>query len=138
MSFHSHVLLKRPNFNMLKHMYKSIGVAFDGIIDLIKSENNAKIHLISTIVVILVGLKLQFLSIEWLWISLAIAGVWVAELINTAIEKLTDLISPEQNPIAKKVKDYAAGAVLVMAIWAIFVFCLISLPHLWMWLAFSR
>ena len=119
-------------------MFKSIGVAFDGIIDLIKSENNAKIHLISTIVVIIVGFKLQFLAIEWLWISLAIAGVWVAELINTSIEKLTDLISPEINPIAKKVKDYAAGAVLVMAIWAIFVFCLISFPHLWMWLAFSR
>jgi diacylglycerol kinase len=123
---------------MLKQMFKSIGIAFDGIIDLIKSENNAKIHLISTIVVIIVGFKLQFLAIEWLWISLAIAGVWVAELINTSIEKLTDLISPEINPIAKKVKDYAAGAVLVMAIWAIFVFCLISLPHLWMWLAFSR
>jgi|LauGreDrversion2_6_1035139.scaffolds.fasta_scaffold34282_1 diacylglycerol kinase len=123
---------------MLKQMFKSIGIAFDGIIDLIKSENNAKIHLISTIVVIIVGFKLQFLAIEWLWISLAIAGVWVAELINTAIEKLTDLISPEQNPIAKKIKDYAAGAVLVMAIWAIFVFCLISFPHLWMWLAFSR
>jgi len=123
---------------MLKQMFKSIGIAFDGIIDLINSENNAKIHLISTIVVIIVGLKLQFLAIEWLWISLAIAGVWVAELINTAIEKLTDLVSPEINPIAKKVKDYAAGAVLVMAIWAIFVFCLISLPHLWMWLAFSR
>ena len=123
---------------MLKQMFKSMGVAFDGIIDLIKSENNAKVHLVSTIVVIIVGFKLQFLAIEWLWISLAIAGVWVAELINTAIEKLTDLVSPEINPIAKKVKDYAAGAVLVMAIWAIFVFCLISLPHLWMWLAFSR
>jgi diacylglycerol kinase len=123
---------------MLKQMFKSIGIAFDGIIDLIKSENNAKIHLISTIVVIIVGFKLQFLAIEWLWISLAIAGVWVAELINTSIEKLTDLISPEINPIAKKVKDYAAGAVLVMAIWSIFVFCLISFPHLWMWLAFSR
>ena len=123
---------------MLKQMFKSIGVAFDGIIDLIKSENNAKVHLVSTIVVIIVGFKLQFLAVEWLWISLAIAGVWVAELINTAIEKLTDLVSPEINPIAKKVKDYAAGAVLVMAIWAIFVFCLISLPHLWMWLAFSR
>ena len=123
---------------MLKQMFKSIGVAFDGIIDLIKSENNAKVHLVSTIVVIIVGFKLQFLAIEWLWISLAIAGVWVAELINTAIEKLTDLVSPEISPIAKKVKDYAAGAVLVMAIWAIFVFCLISLPHLWMWLAFSR
>lgn len=138
MSFRSQERQKQLNFNMLKQMFKSIGVAFDGIIDLIKSENNAKIHVISTIVVILVGLKLQFLAIEWLWISLAIAGVWVAELINSAIEKLTDLISPEQNPIAKKVKDYAAGAVLVMAIWAIFVFCLISLPHLWMWLAFSR
>ena len=123
---------------MLKQMFKSIGIAFEGIIDLIKNEKNAKFHLVSTIIVIIVGLKLQFLAIEWLWISLAIAGVWVAELINTAIEKLTDLISPEQNPIAKKVKDYAAGAVLVMAIWAIFVFCLISLPHLWMWLAFSR
>jgi diacylglycerol kinase len=123
---------------MLTQMFKIIGIAFDGIIDLIKSENNAKIHLISTIVVIIVGFKLQFLAIEWLWISLAIAGVWVAELINTSIEKLTDLISPEINPIAKKVKDYAAGAVLVMAIWAIFVFCLISFPHLWMWLAFSR
>ena len=123
---------------MLKQMFKSMGVAFDGIIDLIKSENNAKVHLVSTIVVIIVGFKLQFLAIEWLWISLAIAGVWVAELINSAIEKLTDLVSPEINPIAKKVKDYAAGAVLVMAIWAIFVFCLISLPHLWMWLAFSR
>ena len=123
---------------MLKQMFKSIGVAFDGIIDLIKSENNAKVHLVSTIVVIIVGFKLQFLAIEWLWISLAIAGVWVAELINTAIEKLTGLVSPSINPIAKKVKDYAAGAVLVMAIWAIFVFCLISLPHLWMWLAFSR
>jgi diacylglycerol kinase len=123
---------------MLKQMFKSIGVAFDGIIDLVKSENNAKIHLISTIIVVIVGLKLQFLAIEWLWISLAIAGVWVAELINTAIEKLTDLVSPEINPIAKKVKDYTAGAVLVMAIWAIFVFCLISFPHLWMWLAFSR
>jgi diacylglycerol kinase len=123
---------------MLKQMFKSIGVAFDGLIDLVKSENNAKIHLISTIIVVIVGLKLQFLAIEWLWISLAIAGVWVAELINTAIEKLTDLVSPEINPIAKKVKDYAAGAVLVMAIWAIFVFCLISFPHLWMWLAFSR
>lgn len=119
-------------------MFKSISIAFDGIINLIKSENNAKIHLISTIVVIIVGLKLQFLSLEWLWISLAIAGVWVAELINSALEKLTDLVSPEINPMAKKVKDYAAGAVLVMAIWAIFVFCLISLPHLLMWLSFSR
>ena len=122
----------------MKQLLTSIGHAVDGIWDLVKRENNAKIHVISTLLVILVGLKLEFLAIEWLWISLAVAGVWVAELINSALEKLVDLVSPEEHPLAKKVKDYAAGAVLVMAIWAIFVFCLISLPHLWMWLAFSR
>ncbi|MEY4611303.1 MAG: hypothetical protein RL246_1622 [Bacteroidota bacterium] len=123
---------------MMKQLFTSIGHAVDGIVDLVKRENNAKIHVISTLLVILVGLRLEFLAIEWLWISLAVAGVWVAELINSALEKLVDLVSPEEHPLAKKVKDYAAGAVLVMAIWAIFVFCLISLPHIWMWLAFSR
>lgn len=122
----------------MKQMLVSIGHAVDGIVDLVKRENNAKIHVISTLLVILVGLRLEFLAIEWLWISLAVAGVWVAELINSALEKLVDLVSPEEHPLAKKVKDYAAGAVLVMAIWAVFVFCLISLPHVWMWLAFSR
>ena len=122
----------------MKQLLTSIGHAVDGIVDLVKRENNAKIHVISTLLVILVGLRLEFLAIEWLWISLAVAGVWVAELINSALEKLVDLVSPEEHPLAKKVKDYAAGAVLVMAIWAVFVFCLISLPHVWMWLAFSR
>lgn len=122
----------------MKKILISIGHAVDGICDLVKHENNAKIHVISTLLVILVGLKLEFLAIEWLWISLAVACVWVAELINSALEKLVDMVSPETNPLAKKVKDYAAGAVLVMAIWAVFVFCLISLPHVWMWLAFSR
>jgi diacylglycerol kinase len=122
----------------MKQLLTSIGHAVDGIVDLVKRENNAKIHVISTLLVILVGLRLEFLAIEWLWISLAVAGVWVAELINSALEKLVDLVSPEEHPLAKKVKDYAAGAVLVMAIWAVFVFCLISLPHVWMWLAFSK
>ena len=122
----------------MKKILISIGHAVDGIWDLVKHENNAKIHVISTLLGVLVGLKLEFLAIEWLWISLAVACVWVAELINSALEKLVDMVSPETNPLAKKVKDYAAGAVLVMAIWAVFVFCLISLPHVWMWLAFSR
>jgi diacylglycerol kinase len=118
--------------------FKSISIAWSGIIQLIKEENNAKIHLISTILVIIIGLKLDFLTIEWLWISMAIAGVWVAELINSALEKITDLVSPEHHPLAKKAKDYAAGAVLVLVIWAILVFCLISFPHLLMHLVFSN
>lgn len=118
--------------------FKSISIAWSGIMQLIKEENNAKIHLVSTILVILVGLKLNFSTNEWLWISLAIAGVWVAELINSALEKITDLVAPEFHPFAKKAKDYAAGAVLVLVIWAIIIFCLISFPHLLMHLVFSN
>ena len=121
-----------------KQLNQSIGHAIDGIVDLIKQERNAKIHLAATALVIYVGLKLDFVAQEWIWISLAVACVWVAELITSAIERLTNLVSPEHHPLAKQVKDYAAGAVLVMSLWAIVVFCLIALPHLVMWLTFSN
>jgi undecaprenol kinase len=123
---------------MFSTIFTSIGHAIDGIKDLIKQEKNAKIHLLSTIIVIVVGIQLDFISLEWIWISLAIAGVWVAELINSALERLTDLVSPAEHPLAKKIKDYAAGAVLIMAIWAVFVFALIAIPHLLVWLTFSN
>ncbi|MFM7019864.1 MAG: diacylglycerol kinase family protein [Aquirufa sp.] len=123
---------------IFKQLNQSIGHAIDGIFHLIKSERNAKIHLAATALVIYVGLKLDFVTQEWIWISLAVACVWVAELINSGMERLTDLVSPEHHPLAKQVKDYAAGAVLIMSIWAVFVFCLIALPHLWVWLTLSN
>jgi diacylglycerol kinase len=123
------------NFNKA---FKSISIAFSGISQLVKEENNAKIHLISTILVLIFGIKFNFTTQEWLWISLAVAGVWVAELINSALENIVDLVSPQHHPLAKKAKDYAAGAVLVLVIWAIFVFCLVSFPHILMHLVFSN
>ena len=104
--------------------------AINGLVELIKNERNARFHLVSTAVVIYVGWKVGFEASEWLWISLAVAGVWVAELLNTSLERITDLVSPEQNELAKKAKDYAAGAVLMMALWAIIVFLIIALPRL--------
>lgn len=121
-----------------KQLNQSIGHALDGIFNLIKEERNAKIHLVATALVIYVGFNMEFTAQEWIWISLAVACVWVAELINTSIERLTNLVSPEHHPLAKQVKDYAAGAVLVMSLWAIVVFCLIAFPHFVMWLTFSN
>lgn len=118
-------------------MKKTFSHAFEGIKTLIKEERNGKLHLISTILIILCGSYLGFGPTEWIWISLAIAGVWVAELINSALERIVDLVSPEQHPLAKKAKDFAAGAVLVMAIWAIFIFSIIVLPKLFLYLALS-
>jgi diacylglycerol kinase len=106
--------------------------AMNGLVELIKNERNARFHLVSTAVVIYVGWKVGFEASEWLWISLAVSGVWVAELLNTSLERITDLVSPEQNELAKKAKDYAAGAVLVMAIWAIIVFLLVAVPRILM------
>ena len=106
--------------------------AMNGLIELIKNERNARFHLVSTAVVIYVGWSSGFTASEWLWISLAVAGVWVAELLNTSLERITDLVSPEQSELAKKANDYAAGAVLVMAIWAIIVFLLVAVPRILM------
>jgi undecaprenol kinase len=104
--------------------------AMNGLVELIKNERNARFHLVSTALVIYVGVKVGFEASEWLWISLAVAGVWVAELLNTSLERITDLVSPEQNELAKKAKDYAAGAVLVMVIWAVIVFLLVAIPRI--------
>lgn len=111
--------------------------AWNGIITLLKEEKNARTHAFCTFAVILVGNFLSFSPTDWLWISLAIAGVWTAELINSALERIVDLASPEHHPLAKKAKDFAAGAVLVMAIWSIVVFLLIAIPNLWMILNFG-
>lgn len=104
--------------------------ALNGLVELIKNERNARMHLVSTAVVIYVGWKVGFEASEWLWISLAVAGVWVAELLNSSLERITDLVSPQQHELAKKAKDYAAGAVLVMAIWAVIVFLLVAVPRI--------
>jgi diacylglycerol kinase (ATP) len=69
---------------------------------------------------------------EWCWMTLAIIGVWLAEALNTAIEFLTDLVSPEFHPLAGKAKDVAAGAVLIAAIGAGVIGMFVFGPHLLM------
>jgi diacylglycerol kinase len=104
--------------------------AFQGIFTLIKHEKNALIHLIATIAAIAAGFLLQITHIEWLFVILAITLVWITELINTAIEKLTDIYQPNCHPTAKIVKDCAAGAVLLGALYSIIVAVVVFLPKL--------
>ena len=86
---------------------RSVGFALEGIVALIKGENNARIHLLATILVIIVGLYINISSADWLWIGLSITLVWLAEAFNTAIETLADMVSKEIHPNIKKVKDIA-------------------------------
>lgn len=105
----------------IQKFIRSVGFALEGIVTLIKSENNARIHLLASILVISAGFYFNISSSDWNWIILAISLVWVSEAFNTAIETLVDLASPEIHPLAKKVKDIAAAGVLIAAAFAVFV-----------------
>lgn len=111
-----------------KKFWRSFGFAFQGLRWLFE-ENNAKIHLSATIWVVGLGIYLGIKPWEWMALSLAIALVFITEAINTALERLTDLASPQQHPLAGKVKDLAAAAVLIAALFAIIVGLVVFVPH---------
>jgi diacylglycerol kinase len=102
-------------------LFKSFGYAIEGLVAMVKTENNARFHVLATIGILGLGVWQQISSTEWLWIALAIALVWAFEAMNTALEALTNLASPDVHPLAKKAKDTAAGAVLVVSIFAVIV-----------------
>ena len=93
----------------------SIGHALRGLAALMRTEPNARIHAVATMLVIVAGALLRLSALEWGLIALAITCVWAAEALNTAIEAVVDLVSPESRPLAARAKDVAAGAVLVAA-----------------------
>ena len=101
-----------------KKLINSFKYAIEGIISSFKTERNMKIHVLAMIVVIALGFFFKLDKVEWCFIIIAIVSVISAELFNTAIETVVDMVSPERNPKAKLAKDIAAGAVLVVAIGA--------------------
>ncbi len=109
---------------------RSFRFAFLGIWQFFRNENNAKVHLLVTVIVLVAGYYFQLERNEWRWIVAAIALVWITELVNTAIEKLVDLVSPDFDPRAGAIKDLAAGAVLLSALAAVVIGGLIFWPHL--------
>lgn len=122
--------MSNPKFFHLKPRIKSVGYACEGIGTFFKTQPNARIQLGTAIVVVVAGFVLDINRWEWCWIVAAIALVIIAEMLNTALEFLTDLVSPSVHPIAKKVKDVAAGAVLIAAITSVIIGMIIFLPKL--------
>ena len=113
-----------------KKLINSFKYAIEGIISSFKTERNMKIHVLAMIVVIALGLFFKLNKVEWCFIIIAIASVISAELFNTAIETVVDMVSPERNPKAKLAKDIAAGAVLVVAIGAAIIGFIIFEPQI--------
>jgi diacylglycerol kinase (ATP) len=120
-----------PIVREARRFARSYGFAWEGVQHLFRSQPNARIHLMVMAIVILLGLLLQIARWEWLILSLICALVLFAEGINTALEAVVDLASPEFHPQAKIAKDVAAGAVLLCAFAAIVIGTLIFGPKLW-------
>lgn len=109
---------------------KSFGHACSGIFTGITKERNMKIHLIATMLVVIAGFLLHISIIEW-YICLILFGLIMAlELVNTAVEAVVDLVTEERKPLAKIAKDTAAGAVLIAAIMAAIIGCMIFFPKI--------
>lgn len=110
--------------NPLRHL-ETFAHAFRGIASMVATEPNARVHALATIVVVLGGVFMGVSRMEWLALTLAIGAVWAFEAMNTAVEALCDLVSPDFHPQVKRAKDVAAGAVLLAALTAIVVAVLV-------------
>ncbi len=105
--------------------------AFAGWWYMLRTQRNAWIHAVISTLVFLAGLWLGLNRMEWAIILLTIALVWMAEFVNTALEAVVDLASPDLHPLAKIGKDVGAAAVLIGSIAAMVVGLLILGPPLW-------
>ena len=109
---------------------KTFGYAFEGILTGIRKERNMRIHTVAMILVVFFGTVLGLSATEWC-ICLVLFGLVMAlELVNTAVEAVVDLVTEERKPLAKIAKDTAAGAVLIVAIMAAVIGCIIFLPKI--------
>nr|WP_263325689.1 diacylglycerol kinase family protein [Neobacillus sp. Marseille-Q6967] len=111
-------------------LLKSFTFAIEGIKTAIKTERNMRIHLCISIIVIGLSFFFSIRNVEWILVLIIIGGMFALELMNTAIERLVDLVTKEFHPLAKQAKDLAAGAVFVYAILAVIAGFIIFIPYI--------
>ena len=109
---------------------QSLQFAIRGIITFLRNERNGQIQLVAAIIVVTLGLVFQIGAMEWLVVVLCITVVLTLEMINTAIEKLCDVVQPDYHPQIKIIKDIAAGAVLIAALGSVIAGAIIFVPKI--------
>lgn len=111
-------------------LLRSFAYALQGLAHLLRTQPNARMHLLAAILVCATGAYVGLSREEWLWITTAIVLVWSAEAFNTALEQLADALFPERHPGIGRAKDVAAAAVLIAAFGAAVIGMLVFVPHL--------
>jgi len=110
---------------------ESFRYAFAGWWYVVRTQRNAWLHAIATITSVALGIWLQLERLEWALLVLAIGMVWLSEFINSALEAIVDLASPQIHPLARVGKDVGAAAVLIAATTAVATGLLVLGPPLW-------
>ncbi len=121
--------MKSRNFSP-KTRPESFKHASRGLWAFIKNEHNAWIHLLAAIIAIAFGIILRISVPEWCLLGIVIGTVFIAELLNSSLEALGDIVDPEWNEKVKKAKDYSAASVLVSAIVSLIIGGLIFIPKI--------
>jgi len=121
-----HALSRPPRAAFLQ----SFVYAFDGVRYAVRTQRNARVHLVLAILAIGMGIWLSISPVEWALVFVAITGVFIAEMLNTVVEACVDLTTQEYQPLAKVAKDVAAGTVLLNAILSIIIGLFVFGPHL--------
>ncbi len=119
-------------WDFVRSRWHSFGHAFRGWTYVLRTQRNMWIHVLIAAVVVALSAWLRLSREEWAIIVLTMAVVFTAEFVNTAIEAVVDLASPQKHPLAKVGKDVGAGAVLIAAIAAVLVGLLVLWPPLWL------
>lgn len=119
---------------VLKDKKRLIGFKFAwrGLVEVFKEERNFKVHVTITLLVIITGFCVKLSTLEWTIILLVISHVLVAEVFNSVIERVIDYIKPDIHPLARSIKDIAAGSVLIATMFAIVIGAIILLPKIYL------
>jgi diacylglycerol kinase len=121
--------MKKTNFSM-RRLGQSFKYAWEGILSFFRTEQNAIIHLLATIIVVCLALVFRVTRTEAIALILSMGFVWATELFNTAIENMVDMVSTESDTRIKVIKDISAAAVLVAAFCALLVGCIVFIPKI--------
>ncbi|MDZ7379678.1 MAG: diacylglycerol kinase family protein [candidate division KSB1 bacterium] len=114
----------------LRQRARSFRYAFRGLAILVREEHNARIHLVAAVGVIAAGVLFRLSRWEWVAVTLAIGLVFSFELLNSALERLADVVSPERSEAIGKIKDLSAAGVLMSALTALVIGLWVFVPKI--------
>ncbi|QAY66300.1 diacylglycerol kinase family protein [Paenibacillus protaetiae] len=115
----------------MRKFIRSLGYACSGIQYALRTQRHMRIHTAAAVIVIFLGLIARLTVTRWAILLLTIGSVISAEMMNTAVEQVVNLASPSLHPLAKRAKDVAAGAVLIVSAAAVVIGVIVLLPPIW-------